>query len=379
MSNAGKGVKELFDEVINQGLCTGCGACITGCPYIVAHAGRVVVLDKCTGADGDCYRHCPRTSFDIDGVNRAVFGTGYREGEIGQVLDIFLARTKEPGIRERAQDGGTVTSLLALALEEGLIDVVACTRMDEDKAPHGYLAKSRQELLQCAGSSYEAGFGLEAYRSLPKESTEKLAIVGTGCQTEAVGKMKQCSPKNSPDPQNIGLTLGLFCGWALSPRNFHPYLKTMCELSQVCKFEIPHTPHYSFDFHLKNQDMRSVSLDEIKPYINPGCNYCWDLTAEFSDISIGSAGSAFPGWNTVLVRSPKGADIIALANRKDIFETQPLPEKRLEHLKSVALKRKMTAVKKITEKSGSADDLLYLAACLNPSRISSWLNGRIID
>ena len=360
MADVGKGVKELFDEVINQGLCTGCGACITGCPYIVAHGGRIVVLDKCTGAEGDCYKHCPRTSFDIDGVSRAVFGTVYCEGGIGRVLDIFMTRTKDPEIKKRGQDGGTVTSLLALALQEGLIEVVACTRMDEDRVPHGYLARSRRELLQCAGSSYEAGFGLEAYRSLPKESTERLAIVGTGCQIEAVGKMKQCSPKNSPDPQNIGVTLGLFCGWALSPRTFHPYLKTMCELSQVCKFEIPHTPHYSFDFHFENQDIRSVSLDEIKPYINPGCHYCWDLTAEFSDISIGSAGSAFPGWNTVLVRSPKGADLIALAKRENIIEVQALPEKRIKHLKSVALKRKRAAVKKITEKTGSEKDLLYL-------------------
>jgi coenzyme F420 hydrogenase subunit beta len=271
-----------------------------------------------------------------------------------------MARAKDPDIKKRGQDGGTVTSLLALALQEGLIEVVACTRMDEDRVPHGYLARSRRELLQCAGSSYEAGFGLEAYRSLPKESTERLAIVGTGCQIEAVGKMKQCSPKNGPDPQNIGVTLGLFCGWALSPRTFHPYLKTICELSQVCKFDIPHTPHYSFDFHFENQHIRSVSLDEIKPYINPGCHYCWDLTAEFSDISIGSAGSAFPGWNTVLVRSPKGADLIALANRKSIIEIQALPEKRIKHLKSVALKRKMAAVKKITEKTGSEKDLLYL-------------------
>ncbi len=360
MSHTGKGVKELFDEVINQGLCAGCGACITGCPYIVAHGGRIVVLDKCTGTEGDCYKHCPRTSFDIDGVNRAVFGTDYCEGQIGRVLDIFMARAKDPEIKERGQDGGTVTSLLALALQDGLIDVVACTRMDEDRAPHGYLARSRLELLQCAGSSYEAGFGLEAYRSLPKEGTERVAIVGTGCQIEAVGKMKQCSPKNSPNPQNIGLTLGLFCGWALSPRTFHPYLKTMCELSQVCKFDIPHTPHYSFDFHFENQDIRSVSLDEIKPYINPGCHYCWDLTAEFSDISIGSAGSAFPGWNTVLVRSPSGADLIALANRNGIIEIQALPEKRLEHLKSVSLKRKRAAVKKITEKTGSGKDLLFL-------------------
>lgn len=344
MANAAKGISELFDEVINRGLCAGCGACITGCPYIVAHAGRIVVLDKCTGTGGDCYKHCPRTSFDFDAVSEAVFGKAYCGGEIGQVMDVFMARAKDPEILKRGQDGGTVTSLLALALEEGLIDAAVCTRMDAEKAPHGNLARSRRELLESAGSSYEIGFSLEAYRSLPAQSSEKLAIVGTGCQVEALGKMKLEPPRNSPDPGNIRFTLGLFCGWALSPRTFHPYLKTLCDLSQVCRFEIPHTPHYSFDFHLeKGVDPGSVSLDLIKPHINPGCHYCWDLTAEFSDISIGSAGSAFPGWNTVLVRSPEGAALMALATGKGIVETRALPEERLNHLKSAALNKKRGA------------------------------------
>lgn len=361
MAEAGKGISELFEEVINKGLCAGCGACITGCPYIVAHRGRIVVLDKCTGTDGDCYKHCPRTSLDFDAVSEAVFGEAYRGGELGQVAQVIMARAKDPEILKRGQDGGTVTSLLALALEEGLIEAVVNTRMDAEKTPHGNLSRSRQELLECAGSSYEVGFSLEAYRSLPAQSPERLGIVGTGCQIEAVGKMKRQPPANSPDPGNIRFTLGLFCGWALSPRTFHPYLKTLCELSRVCRFDIPHTPHYSFDFHFEGElDPGSVSLDSIKPHINPGCHYCWDLTAEFSDISIGSAGSAHPGWNTVLVRSPQGAELFSLATEKGILETKGLPEERLNHLKAAALSRKKGAVKNITEKSGSRQDLLYL-------------------
>jgi coenzyme F420 hydrogenase subunit beta len=353
MANGGKGINELFDEVINRGLCAGCGACITGCPYIVAHGGRIVVLDKCTGTDGDCYKHCPRTSFDFDAVSTAVFGQAYGGEEIGRVLDVFMVRAKDPEILKRGQDGGTVTALLALALDEGLIDAAVNTRMDAEKAPHGNLARSRRELLECAGSSYEIAFSLEAYRSLPAESREKLAIVGTGCQLEAVGKMKLDPPRTSPDPRNITFTLGLFCGWALTPRTFHPYLKTLCDLSRVCRFEIPHTPHYSFDFHFDN-DLApgSVSLELIKPHINPGCHYCWDLTAEFSDISIGSAGSAFPGWNTVLARTPRGAELLALATKKGVLETRALPEERLDHLKSAARNRKRSAVQNISEKSG---------------------------
>ena len=359
MSNNGKGSKALLDEVINQGLCTGCGACVTACPYMVAYGGRIVVLDKCTMEEGDCYKHCPRTYTDMNAVSERIFGVPYSDEEVGYASDIFMARSRDTEIKEKAQDGGTVTTLLALALEEGTINAVVCTRMDEDKVARGYVSRSREELLQCAGSSYEASFVLEAYRGIPKESTEKLAVVGLGCEVEALSKIKTYEPKNSPNPEHIRLTVGLICGWALRPDIFHPYLRELCDPSQAVKFDIPHTPHYTFDVYTK-KETKSVSLDDIRPYINPACQYCWDMTAEFSDISVGSAGSKFPGWNTVIVRTNAGADLMEAARKEGILETQTLPDQRLAHLKTVALNRKKTALKNIVEKTGSKKDLLYV-------------------
>jgi len=359
MSDTGKGVRELFEEVIYQGLCTGCGACITGCPYIVAHEGRIILLDKCTVAEGDCYKHCPRTYTDMNAVSKKIFGIPFSDQELGVTLDIYMARTKDSEIGEKGQDGGTATTLLALALQEGMVDLVVCTKMDEDKVPHGYLARSREELLQCAGTCYEASFALEGYRSIPKDSAEKVGIIGLGCQLEALTKIRQYPPEKNVNPDNIKLTVGLFCGWALSPHVFHPYLRGHYDLSRVVKFDIPHTPHYSFDVHTKS-GIKSVSLDEIRPYINPACQYCWDMTAEFSDVSLGSAGSAFPGWNTAVVRTKMGADLMELAKRRGILETQALPDQRLAHLKSNALKRKKTALENIVERTGNKNDLLYV-------------------
>lgn len=358
-ANNGKGIKELFEEVIDQGLCTGCGACITHCPYVVPYEGRIVVLDRCHMSEGDCYKHCPRTYTDMDMLSNKMFRVPYDDKEIGHALEIGMARSEDPILREKGQDGGTTTTLLSLALEERMIDGIVCTRMDDDKVPRGYLARSTEELLQCSGSSYEASFAMEAYRKIPKESEVKLAIVGVGCQIEAISKIKTEAPKNSVNPENIKLTLGLFCGWSLSQNTFHPYLKKNFDLPEVIKFDIPHSPHYTFDVHTLS-GKKGVSLDEIRGYINPACQYCWDMTAEFSDISIGSAGSAFPGWNSVIVRTGLGARLIKTAEKRGIIKTQDLPEQRLMHLKSVALKRKKTAFAKIVEKTGSRNNLLYV-------------------
>ena len=354
-----KTLKALHEDVIEQGLCTGCGACLNRCPYIVKHEGRIVVLDRCTIEEGDCYKHCPRTFTDMNKLSEKIFGLPYGNEEVGHFLDIYMARSKDKKIRNRAQDGGTVTTLLAFALEEGIVDAVVCTKMDEEKLPHGYLARSKDELLRCAGSSYETSFSLESYKNISKENSENLAIVGLGCQAEALAKIKADIPQNSVNPGHIKLTIGLFCGWALRPDIFHPYLIEICDLSQTVRFDIPHTPHYTFDVYSKSET-KSVPLDELRPYINPACKYCWNLTAEFSDISVGSAGSKFPGWNTVIIRSKMGADLIELAKKKRLIETRALPDERLSHLKAVALKRKKAAFKNIVEKTGSKNDLLYV-------------------
>jgi coenzyme F420 hydrogenase subunit beta len=84
------------------------------------------------------------------------------------------------------------------------------------------------------------------------------------------------------------------------------------------------------------------------------------MTAEFSDISIGSAGSAFRGWNTVIIRTEAGVELVKFAKARGILETQALPDQRLSHLKSVALKRKRTAFKNIFERTHDKANLLYV-------------------
>src|SRR3989339_2122034 len=106
MSSTKGGSKNLLEDVINAGLCTGCGACVTGCPYIAVREGRIVVLDRCTLEEGDCYRHCPRTRTDMNAVSDKVFGVPFSSAETGQTLTIAMARSMDNRISKKAQDGG---------------------------------------------------------------------------------------------------------------------------------------------------------------------------------------------------------------------------------------------------------------------------------
>ncbi len=363
MDEHSKGSKELFKEVIDTGLCTFCGGCAGGCPYLVPYKGGMRLMDNCMLAEGQCYQYCPRTYTDMDAISQEVFGVPYGEDEIGAVKDVFLARSTDREIQKKAQDGGTVTTLLSLALTEGIIDAVVETKMDDDKIPRGFMARKKEELLACTGVSYEPSPVLEAINRLPRESTEKLGIVGVPCQVACVAKMKTYPPKNRVNIDNVKLLIGLFCGWTLA-NGFHQFLKEHFDLSQATKFDVPHHPGHTFDVYTQS-DKKSVEIDEVRQHINAACNYCWDMTSEFADISAGSGRAMFRGWNTVIVRTKLGAELMDIAKRKHALETQPIPIESVDNLKRASLNKKKRAVSSIVGKTGDKKDLLYLGLSQN--------------
>ena len=151
-----KASQKLYDEVISSGLCTLCGACVGACPYFKVNPrrGKIRRIDICDRDEGQCYQYCPRTYTDVDAIYRHIFGVPYGEEEmgVGVIKDAFLARTTDPDIKEKAQDGGSVTTLLWTAIQEKLVDAVVETKMSSDKSPGGFIARSKEELLSCAGA-----------------------------------------------------------------------------------------------------------------------------------------------------------------------------------------------------------------------------------
>ena len=363
MDSRVKGSKELASEVIDAGLCTLCGACAGGCPYLRPYKGRMVLMDNCTLSEGQCYQYCPRTYTDMNEISQKIFGVPYSDDEIGIFQEVLIARSTDTQIRDRAQDGGTVTTLLSVALEEKIIDSVVATKMDDDKVPQGFIARNRAELLECSGVSYGPSSLLEVLNHLPSDNTDKLGIVGLPCQLMALAKMKTNPPQNRVNIDSIKLTIGLFCTWNLSPVEFYNFLKTNVDLSQVKKFNIPPPPANRFDIFTSSGKV-SFPLDQIREFTMPGCAYCLDMTSEFADISVGSA-EGIEGWNAVIARTKAGTGLIETARGKGQIETDVLPPDNLAHLKEAALLKKKRALNNIIGKTDDNNNLLYLGLSKN--------------
>lgn len=371
-----KASQQLYNEVITRGLCTLCGACVLLCPYfrINRRRGTVQRIDSCERDEGRCYQYCPRTDTDMDAIYQRVFGIPLDTDKvgIGVVRDAFLARSTDADVLKRGQDGGVVTTLLWAAMQEGIIDGAVETKMSDDKSPHGFLARNREELLQCAGNSYEPSASLEVLNHIPEDSNEKVAVVGLPCQVAAVSNMKTYPAKNGMNIDNVKLVIGLFCGWSLSPGSLHQFLQEKLDLSDVVKFDIPHHPAHTLDVYTTS-GKKSFELDEIREFINPACSYCCDMTSQFADISVGSGRAMFRGWNTVIVRTETGADLVERAKRKDLLETQPIPAESLTHLKKATLNKIKRAIKNIVELTGSEQDLGYIK--VKPELLEALLKG----
>ena len=129
-------------------------------------------------------------------------------------------------------------------------------------------------------------------------------------------------------------------------------------LGKIVKFDIPPPPANIFQV-FADSGRTDIPLDQVRPFIRPTCDVCIDMTAEFADISVGSA-EGVEGWNTLIIRSDAGRELVEAARGKGIIETAPLPQENLDHLKQAALLKKKKGLNKVIETTGSDQDLLYL-------------------
>lgn len=353
--------QELQNKVIKEDLCTLCGACVGMCPYFVAYKGRLVLRDVCDISEGRCSAFCPRISVDLDKISQVIFDLPYSWDELGTVQEVLMARSTDATIKARAQSGGVVTTLICFALDEGLIDSAVLTRFEDKSLPEGVIVSTKDDVLSCAGASYVATPTLEAFnRGAQDERRNTIGVVGTPCQVLALARMKASTLDERNNIDKVNLVIGLFCTWALSYPDFAHFLER--EVSgNIVKYDVP--PHPANVFVACTEKERiEIPLDKVLPFVRSACHVCLDLTAEFADISVGGGRGEVLDWNTVIVRTERGMRFIDSAIKKGVIEITDIPEGNLSRLKAAAHNKKKRALLNIIQKTGSADDLLYLKA-----------------
>ena len=355
----------LKKYVLRAGLCTGCGACVSLCPYQVIYHDRTVQLHSCDLKDGRCYTYCPRTVADLDAIRKLLFEPADLTLEIGAVKGYYVSRATDPELRDKSQHGGTVTVLMELAFAENLINSAIISSRDWDFMQKGIIINNKKGVRINAGSKFTVSPTVAAFNQLITQETGNVGVVATPCQALALAKMRlKPGEKDRARMNQLQLVVGLYCGWTLSEEK---YLKLLTDkgiaLESITKMDIPAGKNV---LEIRTKDrLHSIAMEEAQTCIREACTYCMDSTAEYADVSVGSA--RFAGdweevrkWNQLIVRTKRGKELVELAVKKGVLEIREAPVESLKELKEAAVKKKKEALKNIIRKSGSVKNLLYL-------------------
>jgi coenzyme F420 hydrogenase subunit beta len=360
-----KGQNWLNEKVRNARLCTGCGACVNLCPYQRSHEDKIIAIFPCDIDEGRCYAFCPRTPVDLEGLRALMFDPADLTPEIGAVKGYYLARSASAKVREKAQHGGTVTTLMTLAMKEGIVDAAVLARREESGLTAGISETDPRRMGRHGRSSFVVSPGVAEFHRTAKGGCAKIGVVATPCQTLAYAKMRM---KPIPDKDsNIGklsFVVGLFCSWALAWEPLLSVLQARAELSAVTGMDVPPVEYKAMQVFTPG-GVVDLPMDAVKQCVRGACHYCFDLTSEFSDVSVGSAILNEPWeqareWNQVIARTRLGQELMELARKKRLLEFREVPADNLENLKTASMHKKRTALKNLRLRTGNDQDYLYL-------------------
>jgi len=344
----GAGQRELNEEVLDAGLCTGCGACVGLCPYQAIHGDATVALHRCDIRTGRCWAFCPRTKVDPAALRSiAALGADWT-AELGPVRGLYLCRARDGANRGAAQHGGTVTALVRLALQEGMIAAAVLTGPGERLLPRPLTVTDPGKVPETGKSRFVASPVLAEFNRAAREGAGPIGLVATPCQALSVAKRK-LSGRNLGDAavDRLGLMVGLFCGWALSWRGLSGLLSGKLNLEAVSAMDVPPSKYRRLEVTAQGAPLH-IPIDEVLPIVRRSCLSCDDMTAEYADLSVGSARlpegwDEARHWNQMIVRTPRGEALVELARRREVLEFREVPEGNLERLKSASLRKKQAA------------------------------------
>jgi len=160
--------------------------------------------------------------------------------------------------------------------------------------------------------------------------------------------MKTSTLEKKTPIDRVDLVIGLFCTWALDYKPFTSFLHGQVGGDTIKKLNITPPPERILEVTAGGK-LHQIPVDEVRSFIRPSCRVCLDMTAELSDISVGTVEGK-EGWNTVIVRTAVGENLLKEAKKTGVIEIRPLPKNNLGHLKEASLLKKRRALDALNEK-----------------------------
>jgi len=312
---------DLEREVIEKGKCALCGGCVATCRlldygYLSVDFSkeRPVIREgqQCPPDCGYCYHQCPR-------VEKPALREGFEE--------MYEVVSTDEEIINACQDGGVVTSLLAYALDDALVEGCVTVADKGEWRPEVQVAMDKAGSIKGAGSKYTPAAALTGIAdAILTYDLWSVALVGTPCDMVSYEKMLVVG-RGTHNAHNfsshIRLRIGLFC---MGSYGYEQLMKTYLEeehgidINEVTKMQISDNVLHVYT---GDKELLSAGIEDIADYKRDGCKVCEDFTGLFSDISVGNVGSP-EGKSSVIVRTDFGKEVFEGALERGYIEAKPI-------------------------------------------------------
>lgn len=231
-----------------------------------------------------------------------------------------------------APGGGAVTALISAALTSGEIDGAVVVKADDLWRPRAVIATTEEDILAAAGSKWVITPMVRAILdALMGKRLEKIAIIGTPCQAQALRDMKEYPLQTGELASRIKLIVGLFCMGSFTQDGFRTMVETRYGIS-LPEIKDAEVTEEFFSLTLKDGRQVNIPLEEFHGGVQVACLSCNDFTGRSSDISAGRQGAEEVGERVFIIRTEEGRRVLERAEEMGYLKSREAPERSVEEV-----------------------------------------------
>ncbi len=229
--------------------------------------------------------------------------------------DMYIARSSDKEILEKAEYGGVVTSLLKFALESGRVDAVLGVKARDGNRYEGvpFLITEPEEVIETAGALHCASPNIARFLKeyLDGASNLKIAVAVKPCDAKAIIELTKRTQINL---DNL-LLIGLNCTGTLPPAKAKTMMKVEFEVdpADVVAEDIEDN---KLTIRLKDGTEKEKDLTELEERgygRRENCRRCETNIPVMADIACGKWGTTDNNTTFIEVCSEREADFIEAA------------------------------------------------------------------
>ncbi len=351
-------IKNLKD-VVDWGLCVGCGACQYYCSYEAVSLVNFESVgirpkfhnNKCLECT-ECLEFCPGYKLNANLLSSSHSSDIQSHPLLGSTYEIWEGNAIDHELRYRASSGGILSALALYCLEQEHMNFILHTGMDPSNPllNKTVVSKTKADLLKRAGSRYAPSSPCDSLHIIENSDTP-CVFIGKPCDVAALSSLRKIRPKLD---KNLGLVLTFFCAGTPSTQGTIDLLKQLHvqpDDIDTLAYRGNGWPGLFKVSSKKHTSEKSLTYEKswsfLEKYRSFRCKLCPDSLGEFADIASGDAWHIYkkdipnPGMSLVLVRSKRGKEILHKAmeagyldlkrsNTQAVFAAQGLPERRKE-------------------------------------------------